>query len=79
MNLLARRRRLGIDRLFSQEIADKILGLKFWTDTDRNPGRLCDALGKAKRFALHLCLDPKGVWLWKQPEAALEAQTRAPL
>ena len=50
LNLLARRRRLGIDRLFSQEIADKILGLKSWTDTDRNPGRLCDALGKAKQL-----------------------------
>lgn len=52
LNLLAWRRRLGIDRLFSHEIAGEILGPKSWTDTDRNPGSLCDALGKAK-------------WLWR--------------
>lgn len=52
LNFLAWRRRLGIDRLFSHEIAGEILGPKSWTDTDRNPGSLCDALGKAK-------------WLWR--------------
>ena len=82
LSILARRRRPEIDRLFSHEIPEKILGQRYWTEMDRNPGRLMLWARQScfgGRTSPHLCLDPRDRWLWKQPEAALWAQTMATL
>lgn len=51
LSISVRGRRPGIDRTFffsSHKISGKILGKKSWIEIDRNLGRLCEALGKAK-------------------------------